>query len=100
MVPVQRRLQLQCGVEFLVYEASTKQFYTLFLGGASSAPKAPPTPAPVISTATTTITTPSDTATPALTSASAVPRQPAATPDWAWVAQELQEIRKLLTLLP
>lgn len=66
----------------------------------TSAPKAPPTPAPVISAATTTITTPSDTTTPAPTSASAVPSQTAASPDWAWVAQELQEIRKLLSPLP
>ena len=31
----------KCGPEFLIYERTTKQFYTLFLGGKSAAPKAP-----------------------------------------------------------
>lgn len=66
----------------------------------SSAPTAPPTPAPAIGTAASPAATPGNAATPASTSASAVPSQTAASPDWAWVAQELQEIRKLLTPLP
>lgn len=59
------------------------------------APTAPPTAA-----TSAPATVPGDAPTPAPTSASAVPGQAAASPDWAWVAQELQEIRKLLSPLP
>lgn len=54
----------------------------------SPAPTTAPTPAPIAPTAAPT---------PAPT---ALPPPAPVTPDWAWVAQELQAIRKLLSPLP
>lgn len=69
---------------------------------ASSTPPAPtpaPTPAPIAPTAAP---TPATTAPPTPAPVASVVAAPPApvTPDWVWVAQELQAIRKLLRPLP
>lgn len=66
------------------------------------APTPAPTPAPITPIAPTAAPTPAPTASPTpapLASVAAAAPTPL-TPDWAWVAQELQAIRKLLRPLP